>query len=422
MELALAKGVNAHIQQTKKFKTIIIEYKFRTAYQADQATARTLLKNMMVTNTKTYTSQKLMDQHMSWLYGASLSSSSQRYGSQHVVTLRLKLVNDKFIGGDNSLLEAAFDFMREIIFNPNVQNQTFHAETFNRERLNLKNYFESLEENKSAYARYRLNQLLFEGTDQIHLGIGNSDCLELVTEETLYQTYLNMIQQDTTDIFVSGDVDYDRISAILQTNPFEDRQVSDSAIFIRNNEKNDVNKQEEASDVNQGKLLFGFSSNIYFGQDNHYAAMVFNGLFGGFPHSKLFQNVREKESLAYSASSSLDNLRGKLVVSTGIDFAKREMVETIVLEQLADMQNGDFSDSLINQTKEMLINHYKQNDDNQGQALAKIYTSELLLNRQIAEEEWIEALMAVTKDDIISVAKNMKLEAVFFLKGEEADA
>src|SRR5699024_4821593 len=116
-------------------------------------------KNMMVTNTKTYTSQKLMDQHMSWLYGASLSSSSQRYGSQHVVTLRLKLVNDKFIGGDNSLLEAAFDFVREIIFNPNVQNQTFHEETFNRERLNLKNYFESLEENKSAYARYRLNQL-----------------------------------------------------------------------------------------------------------------------------------------------------------------------------------------------------------------------------------------------------------------------
>ena len=89
MRFEISSGVNGFIQPTSKFKTILIEYKFRTLYDPKKATERTLLGNMLVTNTKKYPSQKEMDRQMSWLYGASLSSNSQRYGNQQVVTFRL---------------------------------------------------------------------------------------------------------------------------------------------------------------------------------------------------------------------------------------------------------------------------------------------------------------------------------------------
>ncbi|MPM44707.1 hypothetical protein SDC9_91388 [bioreactor metagenome] len=155
--------------------------------------------------------------------------------------------------------------------------------------------------------------------------------------------------------------------------------------------------------------------------DHYFAGLVFDGLFGGFPHSKLFQNVREKESLAYSASSGLDFLRGIMTVGTGIEFDKREQVEEIVLAQLKDMQAGDFSDALIAQTKSMLINHYKQNDDYQGRSLAKQYQDILIIEKPLSQEQWIAGLNAVTKEQIVAVADKMTLQAIFFLKGEATD-
>lgn len=69
----------------------------------------------------------------------------------------------------------------------------------------------------------------------------------------------------------------------------------------------------------QAKLNLAYQTNVYYDEPERFALMVFNGLFGGFPHSKLFMNVREKESLAYYASSSVDTFRGFMSVQTGID-------------------------------------------------------------------------------------------------------
>lgn len=422
MDLQLANGVDGYVHTTTKFKTVLIEYKFRTDYHPDTATQRTLLKNIMITNSKKYPSQKALDNQMSWLFGASLSASSQRYGTQHVLTFRLRVVNDRYIGlYDNNLLEEGFAFLQEIIFNPNVENGAFHGATFEREKINLANYFESLEDDKARFATIKLNELLFGGTEQAHLGMGAEEYLPPITNESLYQTYKNMIDNDLVAIHVSGDVDDERIEKAINQHALSARSLAPANYFVDLAAKNEVERLDYESDVTQGKLLFGFKSPAYYGEANYYTGMVFNGLFGGFPHSKLFQNVREKESLAYTASSYLDFLRGSMVVSTGIAFEKKAQVETIVLEQLADMQAGQFSDELIEQTKKMLINQFKQNDDNQASTLGKIYSDRLFVGRTISEQEWVAAVEGVTREAIIQLAQQMDLQAIFFLKGEEVN-
>ena len=421
MEYKLKQGVTVYIEPSDKYKTVLIQYKFRTIFDGRTATERSLVKNMLETNSKQYPTQNEMDLKMASLYGATLHTQSQRFGKQHVVTLSLSVVNDKFIGGDDTLLEEAFAFLEEIIFRPNAEDGKFHEKTFLREKENLHNYFESLIEDKSAYARNRLNQVMFEGTDQAYQGIGDAGFLKDITPGTLFECYEEMIGANQLDILVSGDVEPERIVKILAGQKLSDRKEIEKEVFYFREKISEPVTSSEAQDINQGKLFFGFSSPVYYMNDHYFAGLVFDGLFGGFPHSKLFQNVREKESLAYTASSSLDFLRGVMTVGTGIEFDKRQQVEEIVLAQLRDMQAGDFSDALIAQTKSMLINHYKQNDDYQGRSLAKQYQDILIIENPLSQEQWIAGLNAVTKEQIIAVAEKMTLQAIFFLKGEATD-
>ena len=73
-------------------------------------------------------------------------------------------------------------------------------------------------------------------------------------------------------------------------------------------------------DVAQGKLAIGFLTNIKPTDDDYIPLVVFNSVFGAGAHSKLFNNVREKLSLAYYASSQVEKFKGMLVVNAGIEF------------------------------------------------------------------------------------------------------
>lgn len=417
MEANLTNGVNVFVIPTEKFKTIQIEYKFRTTYDPQKAAARTLMKNILETNTKKYPTQSSMDKQMSWLYGASLSSRSQRYGKQHVLSFTLQIVNDKFIGGYDRLFEEGVAFLNEVVFHPNMEDHRFHEATFLREKKNLENYFASLTEDKAAYSHFKLNQLLYQNTGQAFLGMGDPAYLAEVTASSLMEVYQEMLAHDQVDILVSGDVDAERVVQALDLPDLTARSGKPEEIFVAPTLDSQVLRAEEEQEVSQGKLYFGFSSPLYYMGEHFYAGLVFNGLFGGFPHSKLFQNVREKESLAYAASSSMDFLRGNMVVSTGIDFRQKEKTEAIVLRQLEDMKAGDFPEELIQQTKDMLINQFKQNDDNQSRSLAKIYQNRLLAGRDVPDEEWIAGVAGVTREEIIQVAQLLELKAIYFLKG-----
>ena len=145
---------------------------------------------------------------------------------------------------------------------------------------------------------------------------------------------------------------------------------------------------------------------------------VFNGIFGGFPHSKLFMNVREKEHLAYYASSSIDTFRGFMTVQTGIDGKNRNQVLRLISTELENIRLGKISELEIEQTKAMLKNQYILALDNAGAWLEKEYLNQLMPQTMLTAEEWIARINAVTIPEIQEVAKRLELQAIFFLEGE----
>ena len=420
MSNQLAKGVHLHVFPTEKYKTIRIKIKFAAQLQYETITARSFVSNMLETNSQKYPSQTTLRKELSELFGAGFGISSERKGNLSIITAEMSLVNDKFLSLEDHVFEKGMAFLKEILLAPHAENEKFHPATFKREKENLLDLFDSYYDDKQLYASLALQQLYFHNAAQQMPGTGSKEQLEQITPRSLYEEYLRMIKKDRIDIFVLGDISKERVESAFSKFGFEDRELIRLNPFYRQNKEKALRLKEEAQPVQQAKLNLAYQTGIYYLQDDYYAGQVFNGLFGGFPHSKLFLNVREKESLAYYASSSLDTFRGMMMVQTGIDSNQAKKVKEIINTQLDELKNGNLDEGAFDQTKEMLINQLYQSQDSPSATIERAYAMDLAGMPPVTVKEWAENIQKVTIDQIKEVAQDTSLQAEYLLKGEEA--
>ncbi|EQC81987.1 Zinc protease [Enterococcus sp. HSIEG1] len=239
-----------------------------------------------------------------------------------------------------------------------------------------------------------------------------------MTAKELTETYSSMIKEDAVDIFVIGDVEEDQVIEVMKDLPFENRPEKDLSVFYRQDLENIIREKIVREPVTQAKLNLGYRTGVYYNQPERFSLMVFNGLFGGFPHSKLFMNVREKESLAYYASSNVDTFRGYLSVQTGIDGSNRDQVFTLIEQQLQSLQRGEITEAELAQTKAMLKNQFLLSLDSPQSLIETEYLNQWVPNTKMSEEQFIQRLEEVSVTDVQKIAQKIELQAVFFLDKE----
>ena len=291
--------------------------------------------------------------------------------------------------------------------------------TFKKKKKNLIAYLESVQEDKQTLASLKIQELYFnKNEDQKTPSFGEVSDLEKLTASDLNETYRQMLEEDCIDIFVVGDLSPEVVQKEIAQLPFAQglRQTTD--IFYRQPLENQIREEKLTQEVLQAKLNLAYATNIYYDDRKRYPLMIFNGLFGGFPHSKLFLNVREKASLAYYASSSVDTFRGLMTVQTGIDGKNRSATMALIEAQLASLQRGEISDEELAKTKAMLKNQYLLSLDNPQSLIETKYLENWLPETKQTQKQFLNHIMSVTKEEVQEVAQQVSLEAVFFLDGE----
>ncbi|MEG0550543.1 MAG: pitrilysin family protein [Vagococcus sp.] len=419
MTFELNKNVNLHVIPTNKYKTVRILVRFAAPLNKDTSSKRSLLASLMETNSLNYPDQVALSKKLSELYGAGFGIGVSRNGNEHYFTLALNIINDDLVPSGTSVLEAAVDFLKEIIFSPNIIHGSFEQETFNREQENLIEYIESIFDDKQTYASLSLQNLFFsQSSSQRTPSFGDVETIKKETAATLASYYKEMIDNDRVDILVIGNVAEGYVNRCFKDFGFSDRDAFSVPLFYQPPFQNVIQQKTEILPVVQSKLNIAYHCDIYYYDDLYFALMIFNGLFGGFPHSKLFLNVREKHSLAYYASSALEPFRGLVAVQTGIDGNNREKVLRLINDQLKELVAGKISDESLEQTKVMLKNQYLLGLDSQRGLLEQAYLKIKVPVADITQEEWLRRIDAVTINDIQAVAKRVRLQAVYFMEGE----
>ena len=421
MVYQLAEGVNLHVLPTKQYKTIRIFIRFTARLQQEVITKRSLLSSMLETNSLNYPDQTKLSAKLAELYGASFGLSVRKKGNLHWLNVGISFVNGEYVN-DPNLFSQAVDFLKEVLFYPNIKNQQFDKLTFDLEKNNLRLYLESLKEDKQTFASYALQELYFENSPEQKIpSLGVVEEIDKITARSLAAYYQEMMANDQIDIFVVGDVDPDKAAEAVGQLPFEPRETAHPELFYTQPQVNIVKERQVREPIVQAKLNLAYQTNVYYDEPERFALMVFNGLFGGFPHSKLFMNVREKESLAYYASSSVDTFRGFMSVQTGIDEKNRNQVLRLIHEQLESLRNGEITDLELAQTKAMLRNQYLLSLDSPQAAIEASFLDSWLPETKLSDEEWLKRMESITIKEIQQVAEQIELQAIFFLAGGNAN-
>ncbi|MBO0475681.1 insulinase family protein [Vagococcus sp. DIV0080] len=420
MTFELNQNVNLHVIPTNKYKTVRLLVRFSAPLSTETSSKRALLASLMETNSLNFPDQTSLSKQLSELFGASFGIGVSRNGNEHYLTLGMNIINDHLVPSGTSVLESAVAFLKEIIFAPHIINNQFEPETFLREKENLMEYIRSIFDDKQTYASLSLQNLFFaRSSSQRTPSFGSIEGIEKETASSMAAYYQQMIAQDKIDILVIGDVAEGYVARCFKDFGFSDRPYDKGPLFYQQSLQNVIHQKTEQLPVVQSKLNLAYHCDIYYYDELYFALMVFNGLFGGFPHSKLFLNVREKHSLAYYASSSVEPFRGLLTVQTGIDGKNREKVLRLVNEQLKDLASGKVSLDDLEQTKVMLINQFLLSLDNQRALLEQTFLKIKVPNADISQEEWVKRVQDVTIEDVQAVAKHIKLQAVYFMEGEK---
>lgn len=416
----LKQGITIHNINTEKFKTNLYSIFLATPLNRETVTKNALIAAVLRRGTQNIKSQDLISKKFEEMYGASFDCGIEKSGDNQIIKFYLEAVNEEFLPEKEELTKKCIDLLFDIVLNPLVENNGFKKEYVEGEKENLKQIIESKIDNKRVYSLERCTEEMYKGEPYGLYKYGYVDDLEKINPQCLYQQYKKLISECKIDIFVSGMTDRKKINDIISNNSEILKLNERTANYSNNKEKIDALANikekiiEEHLQVGQGNLVIGLRANNN-KENAKFITSVYNAILGGGANSKLFQNVREKESLAYTAGSTYKRQKNAIFIRCGIEIENYEKALNTIKVQLEDLKNGNFTDTDIKNAKKLIIESIISIGSEQDTEITYYYGQELSDN-PISIEEYISKIDNVNKNDIIEIAKDIYVDTVYFLR------
>ncbi|MCL6631547.1 MAG: insulinase family protein [Alicyclobacillus herbarius] len=410
-----------HILGTPQFHTRHINVKMTKPIRRPDVTATAMLPYLWMEGTSTYPSALEIIRRSDTLFGTVLQTGVGKRGSRQMVEAYAGFAAAK---ADDTLFSDVLALVLEIMFDPATVDGTFPEGHVERQRVLHQKRIASVYDDKIQYAYERCMAEVARGRPESLPRLGFTEDLKDCTGARLWQAYQDLCDEADIHVYVVGPISdaeaeakiiLGRINAAftrLSTRAPESESVVQALPVRAGQERQVVDEQS----VVQGKLNLGIRTGISYKDESYPALLVANGILGGFPHSKLFRNVREKASLAYYASSRLDALTGVISVQTGIEVANYDRVLAIIKEQIQALRNGDVDENELDYTKRGLRNQYQVMLD-QPMTMADQHFVGVLAGNPRSIPELLTAIDQVTPADVAQVAANWTVDIVYFLKG-----
>lgn len=417
-QIEIKKGIKLNVIQTNKFKTNLIAIMLTTKLDRENVTKNALIPAVLRRGTKTLKTQEEINKKLEEMYGASLDCGLDKTGDNQVLKFYIETVNDEFLPQNSEdMLKKSLEQIFEFVFNPYLENDGFKKEYVEQEKENLKQIIEGKIDNKARYALDRCIEEMYKNQPYGLYKYGYIEDMKNINENNLYEHYKKLISNCKIDIFVSGIVD-EEIENIIKENEnikkLQDRNPEYNKIEILSKKSEKENVVQESMEVTQGKLIIGMDLDVD-NEDLRYDIMIYNCIFGGSANSKLFQNVREKASLAYTASSSYYRFKNNIFINCGIEIKNYDKALEIIKQQIEDMKNGDFTEEEVENAKNGIIASIKTIDDEQDTEITYFFSQELS-NSKCNIEQYMNNIRAVTREKVIDIANKVSINTVYFLK------
>lgn len=415
----IGNSIGLNLVKTDKFKSNLISFSFIRPLTNEEASLNALVPAILKRGTMKYKTSRDIQNRLEDLYGASLNIDVNKKGEKHVIKFSIEGPEAEFIGEEN-YINKLFDLLLDIIYNPLLVEGIFVEEYLIQEKENLIKRIESRINDKKQYAFERAIEEMYRGEKFSVYKFGDVESVKKIDNDSLYKHYKTILETSPIEIIIVGksveldmeklinnkiDLKRKNIVQIPRENIFSKKQSGKSVIF-------------EKMDVTQGKLILGYRINIPYEDRLFDAFIVASEILGGGPNSKLFLNVREKESLAYYVYSQVLKYTSTMLVSSGIEGENYEKAKEIIKNQVEDMVKGNFTDENISDAKNSIITSIKTLQDN-NYSVAEYYLSNAISGENRSFDDYVNSIQSVTKEDIVKSCQDLKLDTIYFLTNED---
>ncbi len=417
MEFLKINDVTYIYMQEKKFKTNHVSFKFSMPIDSDKCASLIVLNELMSKSCKKYPSVKTLSRKLSELYDTKVMTNLSQKGKLVVFEVNFNYISSNYL--PNNIEDDVIEIMREIIFNPNLKNEEYLKSVISKRILEV----ESIYDDKMQYSIKRMKEIL-DPKQEILIDVNSTvERLKSVLSENVENMYQEMMSSSNVCITINSDNPREIIDKISSSFKFNNSRYNYEHLNVFD-VLTDNQFVSETQNLKQSKLVIGAKLNI--DPSDFIAFQVFNGVFGGFPSSRLFTNIREKQSLAYTVFSAFDPTLNIMFLLAGIDNgdlekSDQEMVSEIIHSlnnELCDIKTGNVSSQELEKSKVMLLSTIKSSIDSQI-GIQSINYAYYLRGEQFNFEDFSQKLASVCVDDIVRLANKVHFNVTYLLRGDK---
>ena len=417
--------INVYKIKNNKFKSMYFSINFTMILDKKEISENAVLSLVMAKSCNKYKSQKEIVQYLYSLYGANFDVNIEKFGDLYNLEFRAECINKKYLPNNEDVVDKILQFLNEVIFNPNVNNLEFNSDLVEREKTSILEKINAKKDDKLRYGVIKTEELMCEGEPFGEYIYGNIDDVNTVSPKSLYNRYNNMLNNSCINVIVSGNLDgYDdidnRINNVFPSKLDSKLKVSDltDKIDKNNNEKiSIVLESEELQDTTQSVITYGMDI-LDVNEDDFYTLSIYNAILGGTPSSKLFQNFREKESLAYTVRSRYYRFKDMIIIYAGIEKKNYEKAKKVLDNEIKQIELGNITDEEFNSAIDSTISDLKEWNDSKI-ALSKMFIANLFATNstKVSLQDMIDRISKVNKQDVIDISKKIIKRRIFLLGG-----
>ena len=413
----IADGVFFNCIRDSRFKTMKITANIIVPLSAETASSNALLCGVLSHSCKAYPDFTELSRKLSSLYGADLETSVRKCGDNQVLRISVSGLDDRYALSGESISEELAALLCNVIFKPNLKDNAFSNTEVEQERRQLLDLIDSEYNDKRTYANGQLIKYMCKNEVFGIKRYGTAEKIKEASPSSLYTTWQNLLRSAKFEIMYVGDSSEEKAESVFSS-AFKNiarSPISASTEVVRL--ASDTKHISEEMELSQSKLVMGFRAGTAIPDENVNATRLMCAILGGTANSKLFCNVREKQSLCYYCSSRYDRLKGIIIVDSGVEGDNIEKAEKGILNEIEEMKKGNITDFEMEATKMAIVNSFNTTNDTVS-GIESWYDNQLFDPKFETIEEQSAAINAVTKEEVIAAANRITLDTVYVLKNK----
>lgn len=411
----IADGVYFSSITDKRYKKNLISVAFSTQLSEDTATENVIVPVLLTKCNSKLPTYKAFNNKMSRLYASGIGGTAGRQYDLQTISFGAYYLDDIYALSGEKMTGIMTDILIDCLTSPVTENGVFSEKFVELEKKTVIDNIETAINDKRSYAIERAMKTICKGEPASVCSYGTVEKAKLITPDSAYKAYRRMLETMPCEIICTGCSDFEGVAEKFAA-AFEKagRHDIENTTIALSPVKTQTEEVTERLTVNQSKLVLGFKSH----SDDDAALVLLQKIFGGTTSSKLFRNVREKMSLCYYCSAARNDLKGIMLVNSGVENENIEKTKEDVIDQLEEIKNGNFTNEDINFAEMAIKNDFKSVADSAGN-VSNWYFDCIRKNDIVTPEEKLGRYLGVSKERIIAAAKSMVLDSVYVLTGNE---